>query len=559
MRFPLLTLILLGALCYFNAVGNPFVHDDIVFILQNPGVHHLAGIAEVFNKSSFAPASIAVANGYYRPFLDLVYRLEYWLFGPAPQGYHLLNIGLHLANAFLIFALGFRLTGRKIFSWCAAALFLVHPVQSEAVACISGISNLLFVFFLLASFLLYTRISNQASPLTWVDEAATYGGALVLFGCALLSKEQAIVLPLLLLLYEFCFPKIVTTSNNIWRLRLSGFLIVAGGYLMWRKIVVGEFLTSFVSNWGEFYLRLKSFPAMMLNHLQTVFWPSDLHYYRSYDILSPWAWPTVSFFLFLVVCFLVWTILPKNRQMLYSFGLGWFAFTLLPTTSIIPLVHEYSFIAAFEHFLYLPLAGLLWSLLIALDYFAQQIFRRKSQVVKKIFMAVGIFGAVVLTQAQTRIWVGEIALFEKAVKYENGMGRLHLLLAQAYYANGDFRQAKGEYSIGRDIMLKYLGKIKDDRIKPFYLSFLKDSLLGIAACEQALGNWQAACAEYEKIFLFALPDSRVENNLGVCAIRVGDLPKAEQHFRRALAMDANFQDATKNLEQVLKQKSSGVQ
>jgi Tfp pilus assembly protein PilF len=59
--------------------------------------------------------------------------------------------------------------------------------------------------------------------------------------------------------------------------------------------------------------------------------------------------------------------------------------------------------------------------------------------------------------------------------------------------------------------------------------------------------------------LFALPDSRVENNLGICAIHSGDLQKAEQHFRRALAMDANFQGAEKNLEQVLKQKSSGVQ
>lgn len=298
---------------------------------------------------------------------------------------------------------------------------------------------------------------------------------------------------------------------------------------------------------------------MMLNHLQTVFWPSDLHYYRSYDILLPWAWPAVSFFLLLIVCILVWTILPKNRQMLYSFGLGWFALTLLPTTSIVPLVHEYSFIAAFEHFLYLPLAGLLWSLLIVLDYFAEQIFRRKSPIVKKTFMAFAIVAAVVLTQAQTRVWAGEIALFERAVKYENGIGRLHLLLAQAYYANGDFRQAKGEYSVGRDIMLKYLGKIKDQRVKPFYLSFLKDSLLGIAGCEQALGNWQAASDEYEKILLFSVEDSRVENNLGVCAIYAKDLQKAEQHFRRALTIDSNFQAAAKNLEQVLKQKSLGVQ
>ncbi len=302
MRFPFLSLILLGALCYLNAIGNPFVHDDIVFILQNPKVHHLSGIFDVFNKSSFAPSLIAVANGYYRPFLDIFYRLEYWLFGQLALGYHLVNVALHLVNAVLIFVLTLRLTRREILSWSVAILFLVHPVQSEAVACISGISNLLLVFFLLGSFLFYMRSSSQGSQLTWADQAGTYSAALILFGCALLCKEQAIIFPGLLLLYEFCFPKTLIQSHSAWRLRFAGFLIVAGGYLLWRRIVVGGFLASFVGNWGEFYLRLKSFPAIVMNHLQTVFWPVDLHYYRSYDILSPWGWPAISFFLLLVVC-----------------------------------------------------------------------------------------------------------------------------------------------------------------------------------------------------------------------------------------------------------------
>ncbi len=481
-----LVLCVLGSLCYFNAVGNPFVHDDIVFILQNPKVHEFSGIGEVFDKSSFAPQSIAVANSYYRPFLDIVYRLQYWFFGTAPAGYHLVNIVLHVANAFLIFVLFLWLSKRKILSAVVAIFFLVHPVQTEAVACISGISNLLFVFFLLSSFLFYIRTADRGHPLSLASEAGTYSSALILFGGALLCKEQAIVLPLLLLLYELCFPRVAGFNNLGWRLRLTGFLIVGGGYFLWRKIVIGGFLNSFVSNWGEFYLRLKSFPAMIMSHLQTVFLPVDLHYYRSYDILLPWVLPALSFALFILVCVLIWYILPKKSQPFFSFGLGWFFVTLLPTTSIIPLVHEYSLIAAFEHFLYLPLAGLLWSLCIAVDFFAEQIFHKNSLSVKKVFGVVVIIACVILTQLQTKMWKSEIVLFEKAIKYENSMGRLHLLLAKAYHAAGDFSRAKRQYAITRDIMSRYLVKIRDPRVRPFYDGFLRESLLGLAASSQAL-------------------------------------------------------------------------
>ncbi len=549
-----ITLCVLGVLCYFNALENPFVHDDVVFILQNPKVHQLSGMGEVFDKSSFAPQSIAVANSYYRPFLDIVYRLEYWFFGISPAGYHLFNIVLHLANAFLIFVFLCWLSKREILSALVAMFFLVHPVQTEAVACISGISNLLFAFFLLSSFLFYIRTADRGHFLSLGAQAWAYSSALILFGAALLCKEQAIVLPLLLLLYELCFPRVTGFNNLGWRLRLTGFLIVSGGYFLWRKIVIGGFLNSFVSNWGEFYLRLKSFPAMIMNHLQTVFLPMDLHYYRSYDILLPWVLPALSFALFILVCVLIWYILPKKSQPLFSFGLGWFFLTLLPTTSMIPLVHEYSLIAAFEHFLYLPLAGLLWSLFIGLDFLADQIFHKNSSSVKKVFGVVMIIACVILTQTQTKMWKSEIVLFKKAVKYENNMGRLHLLLAKAYHAAGDLSQAKRQYAITRDIMSRYLAKVRDPRVRPFYEGFLRESLLGLATSSQALGDYLQEQKYYKEVLVLTPADTAVLNNLGVVTIRLGQRQEALGYFNEALRIDSGFGPAQNNLKHLLEQK-----
>ncbi len=589
MKQALLTLFIIGTLCYGNAVLNPFVHDDIVFIVQNPQVHSLDHITDVFTQSTFAPKSAVLANAYYRPLLDVVYRLEYWMFGASPAGYHIVNIILHIINAFLLFVLTFRLTQRRGLSWCAAMLFLVHPVQSEAVACISGISNLFLAFFLLSAFLLYVRASDRRHELNLIKVAGIYSASLFLFGLALLCKEQAVILPVLLMFYEFCFPRVLVRGNAGWRLRLAGFLIVAGGYFLWRRILIGSFAASFVENWGEFYLRLKAFPAIIMNHLQTVAVPLDLHYYRSYDILAPWIWSALSLIFLAVACVLIWRTLPRDRQPFFVFGWAWFLVTLLPTTSLVPLIHEYSWIATFEHFLYLPLAGLVWSILIALDYFADQWFGRHSGNIKKVLIVIGVIGCVVLTQAQTKMWAGEIPLFEKAVKYQPAMGRLRLLLAQAYYAQGDYQQARREYQQARDIMAGYLGKIRDQRVRPFYQGFLRDSLLGLAASYAAVGDWVGAQDQYKKVLILSSQDSGVENslgmiairleqwdtammcferalkedmqnvavltNLGVCYIRVGQTDKAEEYFRRALEVDGGFGAAKENLNQLLKQKA----
>ena len=139
-HLSILTLVVLAGAGYWQAVGNPFVHDDVVFILENPQVRDLSTATQVFTKSSITEGTFAFANPYYRPFLDIAYRLEFFFFGTSPAGYHVVNILLHILNAIMVMFLTLRLTppGRPAFAFCVAALFLVHPLQSEAVACISG-------------------------------------------------------------------------------------------------------------------------------------------------------------------------------------------------------------------------------------------------------------------------------------------------------------------------------------------------------------------------------------------------------------------------------------
>src|SRR5204862_8173167 len=98
-----------------------------------------------------------VTNPYWRPGLEIFYGIQYHLFGLNPQGYHFTNILLHVINSSLIFYCLKTILRRPGMALTVALLFLLHPVQSEAVACVSGISNLLYGLVCLLSCLFYFR------------------------------------------------------------------------------------------------------------------------------------------------------------------------------------------------------------------------------------------------------------------------------------------------------------------------------------------------------------------------------------------------------------------
>ena len=102
---PFQTILILSAIgfgAYLNAVFHPFVHDDIVFIQQNPNLAQWNHLSEIFTRSHAFPGP-GGSNLYYRPFLDLLYKIQYLLLGLNPHGYHLFNVFLHIANSILIY------------------------------------------------------------------------------------------------------------------------------------------------------------------------------------------------------------------------------------------------------------------------------------------------------------------------------------------------------------------------------------------------------------------------------------------------------------------------
>jgi hypothetical protein len=186
---------LIAAAVYLNTLGNGYALDDVGIVRDNPHLGSLSGVPLLFARPYWPDASGA-ASGLYRPVALSTFAVDRALFGGSAAGAHAVNVALHaLVSVLAWFALR-RVATHYGTALLAALLFAVHPVHVEAVANLVGRAELLAAAFVLGAWLCHRR-----SP-----EASTSGRALVWdlgaamsYGLAVLSKETAVVAPLVFL------------------------------------------------------------------------------------------------------------------------------------------------------------------------------------------------------------------------------------------------------------------------------------------------------------------------------------------------------------------------
>lgn len=556
----ILFLCFLGLLAYGQTLSYPFVHDDVVFIQENPHIADL-NLKRIFLGPVAVGQSSPVINVYYRPLVDLAYKLQYRLFHLNPAGYHFFNILFHIANSFLVYIIlvGSLGANKKGLALGTALLFLLHPLQTEAVACIAGMSNLLFAFLGLLSFSLYLRWRCR-------KEKAAYVLSLSAFFLSLWAKEQAVIFPFLILLVEVFL--LAGDKADVSRriLRMSGFFVVLIGYFILRHAFLKEGGIPLIPFNGELLLRILSIPRTLLMYLGIIFVPRHLHYYRSTDILTP---DTTSFLVMpavalAVFCGIRWT--PPAHKRILLLGCGWFFISLLPVLNIVPLINEYSLILTAEHFLYVPLIGVLLFVLGLGHYW---LGRRESgppgasppdsggldelaQGGRPAVFAASALGLIgltflMLTIQQNSYWSSEISLFERTVRFEKNFGRAHILLARAYYLNGEYAKAIDAYQKALAIMQGYVQKAGDEGARTVYLGFIKGIHFDLASCLEAAGDGGGALNEYIKALRLDPRDAILHNNAGLLYLRLNKREEAVRHFEEAVSLDKNNLTALNNL------------
>jgi len=185
---------------YISTLRYQFVHDDRGQIVENPAVHSWHAVPTYFTAQVWAAVMPDELGNYYRPLFLLWLRINEVVFGNQAWGWHLTTILAHVLTTLLVYLLARRLGIGHDVGVLAALIFGLHPAHIEAVAWISGVTEPLLGILLIASFLAYVQWrGGGAHALQWKIIS------LVLFALAMLEKETALILPGLLLVYEWIF------------------------------------------------------------------------------------------------------------------------------------------------------------------------------------------------------------------------------------------------------------------------------------------------------------------------------------------------------------------
>ena len=231
-------LILLAILPALPTLVAPFFGDDYIH-LERLGEIRSGSLSSAFRtwvlRSDDSGAWWSPQGrtfGYFRPLMSLALYLDHSLWGGIPFGYHLTNLGLHVLTTLLLYGIARKILGDALPPLVAAGLFAIHPCHTEAIWWIAARSDLLAGLLYVAAVLAHVK----SRPIR-CGSVHLVGLLLLLFALALLSKEMAITLPAVLLLYNLLEPG----DEGLWRRLLVPGLAAGVGllYLGLRTIHVG--------------------------------------------------------------------------------------------------------------------------------------------------------------------------------------------------------------------------------------------------------------------------------------------------------------------------------
>jgi len=314
---------------------NGFAYDDRWIIVQNANAHSLNRPWELFG-STYWPTSRGASL--YRPLTILIYAAQWVFGGGAPFLYHFVNVSLYVVDAVLVLLLGLQCLPRSG-AWVAAALFAVHPVHVEAVANVVGQAELWTGLVLLSAVLIYVRERQGGVTIPRGSAIAI----VALFVAGILIKENAIVLPALLVIAEL----FLVHDTRPWRERadklftlLLWMTMFAMAYLWVRLRVTGE-IGGDTEHPALRHLSMGQRSLLMLGLVpefgRLFVWPDRLSADYSPQMVPGYGGWHAGLIpgAVLLLCLAILMFVSWRRAPAVTFGIAWLVIAISPVTNIL--------------------------------------------------------------------------------------------------------------------------------------------------------------------------------------------------------------------------------
>jgi tetratricopeptide (TPR) repeat protein len=543
-HWPWIAVAALAVIPHLGAVSNPFVFDDWNSIVNNPYMVHPHAIRKIFGAAvwEFISRHQGLAN-YYRPMMDLFYYLIYRLAGPDAGWFHLACLLLHAAVSVLVAAVVRRLSGRRSVGVLAGLLFAVHPIHSEVTAWISCTPELLSSFFSLLAIFLY--LTSAAKARRQAPSSLNRGLLVLALGASVLaaqlSKEIGVVVPLLVVLYEWavCRRGPLEQLKQRWP-EYSSLALATAVYFAARIYVLGGLVPIRWRGALPPAEHVWTLLAVFYRFLALLFWPAHLAFFHHHSpSRSPLEPVVLAGWLSVAACaaLALWLYRRRAPELL---ALPMYVFWLFP---VFPLPYIFTGLLVIERAAYLPSVGFCWLAAAGLVRAAE---RRPGEaggggrwpVVVLIALLLLAYSA--KSAARMRAWQSEVDLTSEGLAA--APGSFHM------------RMVHGEALLRADRPAEALAQLRESlRLRPDYA----DSQNDIGRAYLALGQSELALAHYRRSAELSIKDGRPDSaarafhNMGLVYRSLGRTPEAIAAYRQALALDPEFQAARNNLGFVL--------
>jgi tetratricopeptide (TPR) repeat protein len=557
-------LIIATVAAYHNSFFGPFVFDGESAIVQNPTIRHLWPIGQALCP----PLDGSPVSG--RPVVNLSLAINYALGGLEVSGYHAANLAIHILAALTLFGIVRRTllaTNRGIVgsiessTWpasliaaAAAALWAVHPLQTESVTYVAQRAESLMGLFYLLTLYCFIRGTGRVAPRiqsTWFLLSITT----CFLGMA--TKEVMATAPVIVFLYDrtFVAGKFITA----WQQRRRFYIGLGSTWLLLVCLMIRTgarggtvgFNTS-VSWWGYAITQSKA----IISYLTLAIWPSPL----VIDYGVTWGGSAVELLIdgLIIGVLMVASVVGIWRRPALGFLGAWFFVILAPTSSVVPIATE---IIA-EHRMYLPLAAI--SVLAAVGLY-RWLGEKSPFVYVALILALGCG-----TVRRNAAYRSEVALWEDAVVKVPDNAGAHNNLGWALAETNNLpaaipefekalklspRMAGARSNLG--IALMRTGKTEEAIVN--YQEVLKiypdlDQVhTNLARALNKIGRTPEAIAEFKEALRLKPDSASGHNELGLALDKIGPVGEAIAEYREALRLKPDFAEAHYNLGNALAQ------
>jgi len=453
-------IILIGLIAYGCMLKAPFkTMDDRISIIRNPMIKSTKNIPSIFREGYFHD------QNYYRPLVNLSFMGEYQAYGLKPFFYNFDNLILHIVNALLVFLLVSRLIKNDTIGFWTGLLFVMHPVQWEAVCNIPGRVILMSAFFVLSTFILFLEFYNNRRWLCFLL-------AMLTFPLGLLSKESAGVLPAVLIMY-LCLDKANTWTRKI--LYIGPFLVGIAGYILLRHYV-GITKLYHADNLFALGLGFVTFLRSVITDLRLFVFPVDLHFDRCLPFFISFTYPSAMLAIIFWTAALIALYWWRQKISPFVFFLiFWFALELLPVSQLIAGIGVGTgYVSTAEHFLYVACIPVFIGMVMAFRWLYE--FNGRRHFVRPSFLkflAGGFLVFLLLITIEQSIYASnEFSMLERSLAFEPSNPRIQGAMGLLSVVRKDIPDAERHFRAA----------VNAEPLNPTY-----HISLGTALCQQ--GKW----------------------------------------------------------------------